>query len=473
MRKTGTYFLLAVFALSTFGANLFTGVPAAESAAGGGTPGDQIVNPGGRIDPGLLLPTKPAAPSDLLVTGITSTSVSLAWKANSKNEEKFMVYRTVDDPNPMLGKGFTVAANTTSFTDTGLETGKKYYYQVMACNAVGNSDWSNIVSAATTDIPSSPTGLTATADATTITLNWTDVSNEMGYNIERKKEGGTYVKTASTKENVTSYSDTGLDPATKYYYRIRAYNYSGNSGFSNEANATTGAAPAAAAPAAPTELAATAMSGTEVSLSWKDNADNETGFKIESKPEGGNFTVVGEVGANVKTFTHSGLTAGIKYYYRVLAANAAGNSGYSNVAEVTTTAAAAQPVEVKLYIGASTYFVNNVPKQMDVGPVILGGRTLLPARYIAEALGANVQWVAAEKKVVITRGSKIIEMWVDQPKARVNGVEQYIDPGNTKVSPIIIPPGRTMTPGRFIAENLGATVAWDPATKEVKISYTP
>lgn len=411
------------------------------------------------------------------------------------NRASVLVRRT---EGAIIGLNITIPANATSYNDSGLPSGKKYFYNIYARNTVGDSAWSNTVNETTNtgldpilpglipgwhdpglliplaSAPSAPTGLTAEADSTEISLTWTDVSNETGYKIERKTEGGAYAEVGSVGANVTTFSNIGLDPTTKYYYQVKAYNGIGSSGYSNEANATTGeAAPTVAVPGAPTGLEAAALSGTEVSLTWEDNSDNETGFKIECKTEGGDYVEIGEIGPDVTACTHPGLTQGTKYYYRVKAFNAGGESPYSNVAEVTTTAAAVQPVEVKLYIGTATYFINNSPQQMDVGPIILGGRTLLPARYIAEALGAEVQWDAAEKKVVITRGSTVIEMWVDQAAARVNGVEQYIDPDNTQVSPIIIPPGRTMTPGRFIAENLGATVAWDPVTKEVKITYQP
>ena len=274
--------------------------------------------------------------------------------------------------------------------------------------------------------------------------------------------------------NVISFSCTGLDPATKYYFQIRAYNDIGNSGYSSEADATTGEAlPVVEVPAAPTELAATAISGTEVSLVWKDNSSNETGFKVECKPEGGEYVEIGAVEADVATVTHPGLAPATKYYYRIKAYNASGDSDYSNEVNTSTLAESIQGTKVKLNIGSSAYGVNGEVRQMDVAPIIIEGRTLLPARYIAEALGATVEWVGAEQKVVITRGTIVIEMWLNNPGARVNGVDQNIDPNNANVSPISVPPGRTMTPGRFIAENLGAIVGWDPATQEVTITYTP
>jgi len=94
--------------------------------------------------------------------------------------------------------------------------------------------------------PSAPSSLSATAaSASQIDLAWTDNSqNEMGFKVERKTEsGGTFSQIATVSSNVTSYSDTGLSASTAYYYRVRAYNWIDNSGYSNEASATTPAPP--------------------------------------------------------------------------------------------------------------------------------------------------------------------------------------------------------------------------------------
>jgi len=89
-------------------------------------------------------------------------------------------------------------------------------------------------------IPVRPTNLTATgASLTEIDLNWSDNSdpafNEDGFSIERKKGiSGTYEEIATVGQDVTAYSDALIEAGT-YYYRIRAYNGSGNSSYSNEA----------------------------------------------------------------------------------------------------------------------------------------------------------------------------------------------------------------------------------------------
>ena len=90
------------------------------------------------------------------------------------------------------------------------------------------------------------------------------------------------------------------------------------------------------APIAPTSLSATAVSDVEIDLTWSDNAGDEDGFTIERSLDQATWTSVGGVGANVTTYSDTGLAANTSYYYRVYAHNQAGNSGYSNQAGAIT-----------------------------------------------------------------------------------------------------------------------------------------
>jgi Fibronectin type III domain len=182
-----------------------------------------------------------------------------------------------------------------------------------------------------------------------INLSWTDNSNnETGFKVERSKNGRGFPQIALRDANVTTFSNTGLAASTTYYYRVRAYNGGGNSAYSNVASATTLPSPtptptatptatetptpsetptptptptATATPtptetptptatqtptptptptqtlAAPSNLIATAVSSTEIDLSWSDNSDNETEFKIERSADGGlTFNQIATVG---------------------------------------------------------------------------------------------------------------------------------------------------------------------------------
>lgn len=188
-------------------------------------------------------------------------------------------------------------------------------------------------------IPAAPANLTATAvSSSQINLAWTDSDTETGFKIERCTGAGctNFAQIATVGANVTGYSNSGLSASTSYTYRVRAYNTSGDSGYSNEANATTQAAPTV--PAAPTNLTATAVSYNQINLAWKDNATNETGFYVE-RCKGAtctNFTRIATVGANVTTYASTGLSSNTTYRFRVRAYNATGASSYSNIASAKT-----------------------------------------------------------------------------------------------------------------------------------------
>jgi len=90
-------------------------------------------------------------------------------------------------------------------------------------------------------------------------------------------------------------------------------------------------------PLAPSTLVATGISKSSIKLAWADRSDNETGFEISrSTSYNGTFTVIDSVAANVTTYTNTGLGQNSKFFYRVRAKAAAGNSSYSNIAAGAT-----------------------------------------------------------------------------------------------------------------------------------------
>lgn len=128
-------------------------------------------------------------------------------------------------------------------------------------------------------------------------------------------------------------------------------------------------------------------------------------------------------------------------------------SGFSSIETVASTATV-----VKLTIGAKEGYVNDIAKVLDAAPVIRNSRTMLPVRFVAENLGATVGWDGATSTVTVETPAKRIEIVIGAATAKVNGVEVTLD------SPAFIENSRTYLPVRFVAENLGATVAWDGTT---------
>ena len=99
----------------------------------------------------------------------------------------------------------------------------------------------------------------------------------------------------------------------------------------------------------------------------------------------------------------------------------------------------------------------------DVPPLIVNNRTYTPVRFVAEALGAEVEWNEASRTVTIKKDDVSIVLTVDSAIAYVNGEKVQMD------ASAFIADGRIFTPARFVAENLGADVQWDDITKTVVI----
>lgn len=191
--------------------------------------------------------------------------------------------------------------------------------------------------------PAAPSGLTASAASPSrINLAWTDNSgNEDGFRIERmRSDVGMWFHVKTATAGVTSCQDDAVNvvtPGKTYTYRVCAYNSGGYSDYAGEVKVTT---PGVSAPAAPSRLTATAVSPSQINLSWAHNSDNEEGFKVERKAgaDGMWTQVAGRVAANEKSFRNIGLESGKTYTYRIRASNTGGDSGYSSEANASTPA---------------------------------------------------------------------------------------------------------------------------------------
>jgi hypothetical protein len=180
----------------------------------------------------------PAAPSSLTANASSSSQVDLVW-ADVDDENGFRVERSSDGAGGWSPVGQTGPGGT-AWSDDGLSQGTTYYYRVVATNLGGDSPPSNVASATTSIDPASPTTVTAVAASPTqIDLEWTDVANETGYRLERSDGSGGWTTVATTGQDVTSSSDTGLTPGTTYSYRVFATNAAGDSPASEVASATT------------------------------------------------------------------------------------------------------------------------------------------------------------------------------------------------------------------------------------------
>src|SRR3989454_401919 len=182
---------------------------------------------------------------------------------------------------------------------------------------------------------------TATTEIYTLSLH--DALPISGYMIERSTNGGTTwsIMVSNSGSTTTTYSDTGLAAGTTYTYRVSAINSVGTGSPSNSASATT----LAVAPSPPTGLAATAVSSSQISLSWaapNNGGSAIAGYKIERSADGGSTwaTLVANTGSTATTYPDTGLAHTTTYTYRVSGINSIGTSSASSTASATTLAVA-------------------------------------------------------------------------------------------------------------------------------------
>ena len=135
---------------------------------------------------------------------------------------------------------FAANITATSYVDSSVVNGTKYFYKVAAVNTAGTSALSSEVSATPqVSAPAAPTGLTASPGNARVTLKWTASSGAKTYNVYRGTSAGAESPTpVATGITSTSYASSGLTNGKTYFFRVAAVDAGGTSALSNEASAT-------------------------------------------------------------------------------------------------------------------------------------------------------------------------------------------------------------------------------------------
>jgi chitodextrinase len=231
-----------------------------------------------------------------------------------------------------------------------------------------------------TTAPTVPAGLAATpASSTQINLSWnasTDPDNAQNTLTYRVYRGGSLI--ATTAAGVTTYSNTGLSPNTLYSYTVAACDPAGNcSAQSSPASATTWAAPAA-----PTGLSATAVSSTQINLSWTASTDAHYSAAQISYTVYRGGTQIATTAAGTTSYSNTGLTPNTQYTYTVAGCDPAGTcSAQSSPASATTLASG----------GNSTFGYATVGANTDYGE----SNSITATRYISGSQGGTATSISA------------------------------------------------------------------------------
>ena len=273
--------------------------------------------------------TTPAVNHPVVPTGLTASApaynqMSLNWASSTDpggpGTKGYNIYRSPTSTGTAVQIG---TSTTNSYTDTGLHSSTTYYYTVAAYDTNGNASPQSSQAQGTTPTgpgPTAPTNLSGSAVAwNQINLSWNASQDLTGpgvgsYTIYRAATPGG----AQTQLGTTSglnYSDTGLSPATTYYYTVAAADTAGvPSGQSNQIPATT---PAPPTPPAPTGLSATAPNYYSVSLSWTTNSGDPGGPGLGGYKIYRSGTQIANVSASTTNYLDTGVSSGVSYTYTI------------------------------------------------------------------------------------------------------------------------------------------------------------
>ena len=197
-----------------------------------------------------LPPDAPVSPSPANNSVIQGTSATLTWEGGFWAWKYDIFFGTTPNP-PLLASNVNTGfpgPTLETFTLPPLDPGTTYFWRIVGrteANLTASSPVWSFTTQGTGNPPPAPSGLTASAiNSNRIDLSWNNIANESGYRIERSLNSSSgFQEIGSTQADVNTFQDFGLASATQYFYRVRAFNGGGSSGFSNTANATTQAGP--------------------------------------------------------------------------------------------------------------------------------------------------------------------------------------------------------------------------------------
>ena len=281
------------------------------------------------------------APSNLAATATSNSAINLTWTGNSNNSAIHGYTYACATNSSFTGASYNWVADndSTSTSKTGLSTATTYWFKLKAegtSSDAFDSPYGTVVTTTTT-----PASLAASViSSSQINLSWTGNSSNsniqgytVGYATNSSFSGAVYQYVSGN--GATSFNHTGLYAGTTYYYKIKAEGTSNS--YDSAYTAYIPATTTGAAPNAPGGLSASAVSSSQINLSWTDNSNNETGFEINRATDSAftqNAVLIGNIQGS--TYNNTGLSASTTYYYKVRAEGATQDSAYTPSVSATT-----------------------------------------------------------------------------------------------------------------------------------------
>jgi chitodextrinase len=297
--------------------------------------------------------------SSVASSGVTGTTATITWTTNegaTSQVEYGVTTATLTPRDTALVTAHAVVLRSLASATT-------YSYRPRSIDAAGNERVGPVLTFRTStsaDVtpPTVPTGLTATgASVSRIDVRWTAAADDTGVAGYRVYREGSLAATVAA----TSFSDTGLSPATTHTYAVSAYDAAGNaSALSSPAVGAT--LPDTTPPSVPTGLAAVAVSARRIDLAWSASTDDVGVTDYDVYRGDVRLAVVG-----APAYSDDDLDPRTSYTYTVAARDAAGNlSGRSLPASATTFGlVAVSPATATVGIGGTATFSCTLDDPLD------------------------------------------------------------------------------------------------------------
>ncbi len=261
----------------------------------------------------------PFAASNIQLTPQSETAVTLSWTPDPKAVGySVQAWEFVGNWSWVFASSTTVSADQTNHAITDLTPGHRYRFKVNAFTEGGTRDLFYDFTLPHLLAPAAPNLQVSLLPSKTVNLTWDSVPGATGYYVSLLDDRGTWRKgTLSASE--TSFQISGLERSKPYRFIVDALNANGATATISEP-LTIPYNP----PAQPTGLTATALSTTEVQLTWQ-SASAAAGYRIYRYRDGDN-RLLATVGADQTSFNISDLTANTGYNFMVAAFNDDGTS---------------------------------------------------------------------------------------------------------------------------------------------------
>jgi len=275
----------------------------------------------------------PNTPRGVSAAALSSSSIRVSWNS-VPDAENYVVYYEVGLSST---KEFAAYVKGTSYIHSGLQAGTTYFYYITAMNSSGESNYSSYAAATTNSDytpptqskpPSAPTGVAVEVlDINRILVTWNSVSGAASYDVYYST-GKSTTKNYAANVTWTSYTHTGLNENTSYFYYVTARNSNGESDFSGSALGYTSRSDTIPAP--PANLAYTTQKNSTVLYIW-DSVSNATSYEYQVLYRNADWSSIQYVtGASV---TVDALVKGNQIsVFRVRSRNASGESTWATKA---------------------------------------------------------------------------------------------------------------------------------------------